>query len=437
MSTMNHGTTTARGTPSTAATPVQGKILPRPEPSRFSTAIAELRRINAHPLTSYYILVSVTCVLVALGVVMVLSASFVLALGTNQNVFSELFQQGFYALLGIGFMFFFSRLPIKTWKKLAGPIVVLGIIVQFLPFLPGIGTTINGSQSWIKLGSLTIQPSEFGKFALVLWLGMFLAAKEHKLNRPVELLPLLGICAFTVGPVLYGNDLGTGLMMMSLILGGLFVGGFPKRYFAIGLGGIMAIVAIMVFSSPNRMLRIKHLLGLGGADEAGIGGILGNQAQVNHALYAIATGGWSGVGLGASREKWGYLPAAESDYIFAIIGEELGVIGCIIVLILYLLFAYACIRLIVRSSNRLIQTTAAAVFSWVLAQAFVNMLVVTKILPVIGVPLPFISKGGSALIATCMAVGLLASFARREPGAPEVIAARRHARQLRRTQGKK
>ena len=194
----------------------------------------------------------------------------------------------------------------------------------------------------------------------------------------------------------------------------------PWRHFLGALAMIGAVVALMVVTSANRMARVRAMLT--GSDSAEMDP-LGQHWQSNHGLYALASGGWFGVGLGASREKWSWLPEAHNDFIFAIIGEELGLLGSVVVLLLFAALGYGLVRIIMRSRDRFVQTSTAAVFMWLVGQAAVNIGVVAGVLPVIGVPLPLVSYGGSALLATLIAIGMVLSFARAEEGAREAMRA--------------
>ncbi|HLQ80967.1 MAG TPA: FtsW/RodA/SpoVE family cell cycle protein, partial [Brachybacterium sp.] len=237
------------------------------------------------------------------------------------------------------------------------------------------------------------------------------------LHRPGHLLfPLVPGVVIALGMVMAGHDLGTMLIMAMLVAGAVWVAGTPRRWFLIaGIGGLLGIAGLTI-TSANRMARIGNWFhGICEGDSC---------YQADQGLMGLAEGGWWGVGLGESRQKWGRLPAAEDDYIFAIIGEELGLIGTLGVVMLFAVFALLMLRMITRLDDHFMQISVAGICAWLLGQAFVNMMVVTGLLPVIGVPLPFISSGGSALLASMTALGVLLSFARREPGASEAIGAR-------------
>jgi cell division protein FtsW len=216
--------------------------------------------------------------------------------------------------------------------------------------------------------------------------------------------------------VLGGGDLGTGLVLLAIIGGMLFVAGVPARMFLVAGGAAAGLAMTMALTSAYRMDRIhKWLVGCNDPDKC---------FQTIHGQYALADGGWWGVGLGASREKWSWLPAAHNDFIFAIIGEELGLPGTLVIIGLFGLLAFACYRLVLGTDDFFIRVATAGVLVWVVAQALINMGAVIGLLPVIGVPLPLVSSGGSALMATLFALGMLLSFARNEPACREALAAR-------------
>jgi cell division protein FtsW len=247
-----------------------------------------------------------------------------------------------------------------------------------------------------------------------------LTAKRHTLHRVAHaLVPfVVPVAAGAIGLVLAGHDLGTALVLMGIVAALLFAAGVPGRWFAAAGAMVALVAAVLVRGSDNRMSRITNWMSGDCTDPNGVCG------QSVHGLYALADGGWWGVGLGASREKSGWLPEAQNDFIFAIIGEELGLPGTLVVLALFALVATACFRLIVRSEDQFVRLASAGAKTWVILQAVINIGSVIGLLPVIGLPLPLVSAGGSALVTTLVAMGMLVSFARHEPGAAEVLATR-------------
>jgi cell division protein FtsW len=288
-----------------------------------------------------------------------------------------------------------------------------------LVFSP-LGVNVNGNRNWIAVGGLQVQPSEFAKIGLVLFGATVLAKKRRKLAEFMHaVVPL--ICpagGLLLLLVLMGHDLGTALVLLAILGGMLFASGVPTRMFAIAGGSAVVLAGAMVLTSGNRMGRISTWLAGACSDPNGTG------FQTCHGLYALADGGWWGVGLGASREKWQWLPEAHNDFIFSIIGEELGLPGTLIVMGLFALLALACYRLVARTDDFFIRIASAGVMVWILVQAIINIGSVIGALPVIGVPLPLVSAGGSALVTTLFGLGMLISFARNEPGCREALSTR-------------
>jgi cell division protein FtsW len=269
---------------------------------------------------------------------------------------------------------------------------------------------------------MRLQPSEALKLALVLWGAMVLARKRALLDRWMHaVVPVLfPVGAVALALVLAGRDLGTTLVLLMLLGALLFAAGAPARMFGSAAAAMAVAVGVLVVTSANRMGRIG--VWLSGCTD--VKDRLGTCLQPIHGKYALADGGWWGVGLGASREKWSYLPAAHNDFIFAIIGEELGLPGTFVVLALFLALGYGCYRLVARTDDLFVRIATAGAMAWLLGQALINVGAVIGLLPVIGVPLPLVSSGGSALIISLAVLGMLLSFARHEPGCREALAAR-------------
>lgn len=369
------------------------------------------------PALDFYGLIIVGALLVSVGLVMVLSSSSVGNISRGASGFDGFIRQGTFAVMGVVALVTAALLPPGFYRRAAWVLFAVGLALQCLVHVPGLGVEVYGNRNWIQIGSQRLQPSEFLKLALAVWLGALLATKRPLLTKPFHLfIPLAPGAGVALGLVMWGKDLGTVLVMGMLVAGAVWVAGVPRRWF-IAAGGLGLVgVLVLTITSGNRMARINNWIhGTCPGDSC---------LQSEQGLMGLAEGGWWGVGLGQSRQKWGRLPAAEDDYIFAIIGEELGLIGTLGVLLLFTALALIMLRMITRLDDHFMQITVAGISAWLLGQAFVNMMVVTGLLPVIGVPLPFISSGGSALLASMTALGLLISFARREPGAAEAIGAR-------------
>ena len=371
------------------------------------------------PLAPYYLILGAMIALVVIGLVMVLSSSSVESLRvTNMHSsYSYFIKQAMFAGLGIPLAWLASRLPVRFWQAASWPL--LAISAGLLLLVLFVGHSVNGNQNWIAIGGVTVQPSEAAKLAFLVWAATVLARKEQLLlTLSHVLVPVVPVAGALLALVLAGRDLGTAMIMMVIVFGVLFLAGAPLRVFGATGASAVLLVGVLVVTSPNRMGRITNWLGMGTADNSGL------NWQPLHGSYALATGGWWGVGLGASKETWFWLPEAHNDFIFAIIGEELGLPGTLAVLSLFALLGIGMLRLIAISEDLFVRVVTGGVLLWVVGQAIVNIGAVLGMLPVIGVPLPLVSSGGSALVMTLIALGLVLGFARRVPGAPEALTAR-------------
>ena len=371
------------------------------------------------PITTYYLLLGATGALVVIGLIMVFSASSVESLLADQASYAVFIRQFAFAVVGGLLAALASRLDLRWWKRLAFRVLVLsiGLLAAVIPF----GKMVNGNRNWLAIGPLQFQPSEFAKLALVLVGALIFANKSARMASTMHVvLPyLVPISTVVLALVLAGHDLGTGMVFLVIIAGVLAVAGASKRLFAIGglLGA--AGVAVMVYTSSNRMGRIADFF-----DPACQSDPNGMCGQSVHGMYALADGGWWGVGLGASKEKWEWLSEAHNDFIFAIIGEELGLPGTLMILALFAVLAWACYRLVSRTQDRFVRIAGTGIMAWLIGQAIINIGAVIGLFPVIGVPLPLVSAGGSSLVTTLLALGILLSFARSEPGCKALLDAR-------------
>ncbi|WP_209323741.1 putative lipid II flippase FtsW [Brevibacterium renqingii] len=372
-----------------------------------------LRRMLWRPprlLPGTTMLVAACLCLVGLGLLMVLSATSITSYdGSRASSFSVFARQAVFAVAGLTMMVLAALTPVRVWERCAWPLMGAGLLLLALPLVPGLGTTVNGSTNWLRIGGLQAQPSELFKPILAVWFAVALTRLTSQRYRPRTLLLTLSPVIVAAGLILIGGDLGTTLVLMLMGLAALFVSGVPKRYFVITFGVISVGVTLLVVSSPYRMARVRAMFAGDSQSEAEA---LGQHWQSNHGLFALASGGWTGVGLGASREKWFWLAEAHNDYIFAIVGEEIGLIGTLAVVALFGLIAVGLIRASLMSRNRRTKILGATVLAWIVGQALINMGVVTTLLPVIGVPLPLVSYGGSSLVATLTGVGIVLAFAR-------------------------
>ncbi len=383
------------------------------EAGQGSSARIHLGRVFKAESPSYFLLLGTTLFLVVFGLVMVLSSSSVDSYLENTGFFGTVLRQGGFALIGVPLLLVVSRLPLKFWQRVAWPMLVGSALMQCLVVFTPLGITVAGNTNWLSLGGIQFQPSEAIKLALVVWLGMILSQKKDRLDdwRHVY-IPVFGVGGGSVLLVMIGGDLGTVMIMAGILFGALFYAGVRLRMLAlpIGVGAILAV--LVAISSSNRMTRIMSFLGTG--CDAADGTISAACWQPLHGTWALANGGIFGVGLGNSKAKWSWLPAADNDYIFAIIGEELGLIGAIVVLCMFILLAFAFIRIMHSSQTLQARVSTAAVMVWVIGQALVNIGVVLGVFPVLGVPLPLVSAGGTALLSTLVAIGIVLSFARGE-----------------------
>ncbi|MDO5501528.1 MAG: putative peptidoglycan glycosyltransferase FtsW, partial [Propionibacteriaceae bacterium] len=350
-------------------------------------------------------------------------ASSVGSYADSGNSYGVFITQVVYAAVGIVLAFVASRIPIRWWKRLAWPAAFAALGLQALVFSPLGADSFQGNRNWIEIGGRTLQPSEFGKLGLVVFGAAILAAKRKVMHKVLHAsIPFVfPVGLVLVGLVMQGNDLGTAMILVAILIGMLWSAGLPGRWF-LGVGAVAAAgVGYLAAGSANRMKRIQLWLGdiCDGGPHADDGCF-----QKVHAEYALADGGWWGLGLGESREKWGLLPEPHNDFILAIIGEELGLPGTLSVLALFAVLAYACFRIVSQAEDPFTRLAASGVMIWFLSQALLNIGSVIGMLPIIGVPLPLISSGGSALIAALVGLGFLLALARSLPGASEALGGR-------------
>jgi len=369
------------------------------------------------PMTSCHLVLGAAGLLLTIGLVMVFSASSIEAALADQPAWAPGVQQVIWAAVGVGAMLVALRLPagfLRRWSPIALVAVFAMLLLVLVPF---IGVRLNGARQWFDLGFAHLQPSEVGKLVFALWGAHVLALRERYLTTTSLLVPVLPVFGVLSLLLIAEPDFGAVVSLGLVLVGLLWAGGMPLRWFGIFVASGATLVALMIWIAPYRMARITSFLDP--FSDPTDGGY-----QAIHGLYALATGGLWGVGLGNSAMKWNLLPHAESDYIFAIIGEELGFLGCLVVVTLYGVLAYAGFRIARRSADRFVQLASVAITVWLVGQAAMNMGYVVGLLPVTGVQLPLISAGGTSLVLTLFIVGLLARFARSEPAAIEAQRAR-------------
>ncbi|CAA9292489.1 MAG: Cell division protein FtsW [uncultured Friedmanniella sp.] len=385
----------------------------------LSETLGWLRSVLDRPLTSYHLVLGAVALLLIVGLMMVLSASSVSAYVKLDDSYYYVKRQAMFLAFGLVAAFVLAKMPLSTLRMLSWVAVGFAAVLLTLTYTP-LGITVNGNRNWLYLGSETfsIQPAEFAKLAMIVWGADVLARKQRLLDQPKHLLvPYLPVSGLLILLVVFQGDAGTAVVMAGIVAGVLWIVGAPLRVLAALTGlGALGVVALFV-SSPNRMRRLAAFLDptadLNGAND---------QSQAG--MYAIASGGWWGVGLGASRQKWGSLPEAHTDFIFAVLGEEFGLFGSLVVLAIFLVLGYAGIRIATRSDEPFARYASGGVTAWFMFQAIINLAVVLRLIPIAGVPLPLVSYGGSALVANLLAVGVLLACARREPAARALLGPR-------------
>lgn len=376
---------------------------------RVAAVLAPLDR----PLTSYYLILGTTGLLLAVGLVMVLSTSSASQLDSGGSPYSVFVKQLFGALAGLVIMWMLARLPPRLLRSIAYPLLLAAIagLILVLAF----GPDVAGVRRWIVVGGLQLQPSEFAKLAFLIW-GADLLARKESLGQLKDwrtlLIPLLPGAAVVGLLVILGDDLGTTFLLLVILLALLWVIGTPGRLFVGILGLVLFALVLLIKVAKYRSGRITGFLNP----------TLSNNWQLVQGKRAIGSGGLWGVGLGDSQQKWGWVPNDETDFIFAILGEELGLIGTGCVVLLYAGLAYAGLRVARRVTDPYMRLAAAGATAWIVVQALVNICAVIGLLPITGVPLPLISQGLSSVLATMAAIGMLLCFARSEPGAREALA---------------
>lgn len=375
----------------------------------------------SHPQASFYLVLVPTLLLLGLGAMMVLSASSVV--GHRQFGDSYYFvkrQLLFLAIGGLG-AWILSRMNVRRLRALGWLLLFAAFILQLLTYTPlGWGES-KGNVNWVQFGPsmFRIQPSEIAKLAIIVWGADVLARKQKLLAAPKHLLvPFIPVTVTLILLVVLQHDLGTAMIMGAIVVAMLwYVGASWKLLGGIAAGVGLAVVGL-VLTSSNRMDRILGFLNPG-HDQLGV------NLQPQRGIFALATGGWWGRGLGAGLQKWGSLAEAHTDYVLAVIGEELGLVGTLIVLSLFLVLGYAGFRIALRSDQAFTRYLAAGITVWFMIQALVNVMVVLRMIPVLGVPLPLLSYGGSNLLANLGALGMLLACARMEPGYQRGLARRR------------
>ncbi|QYJ04742.1 putative lipid II flippase FtsW [Nocardioides panacisoli] len=382
--------------------------------------MAAARAALDRPLTTYYLLLGATALLLTIGLIMVLSASSVWSYTQFDDSYVTVRRQLMWVALAIPCAWVASRLPIRTIRRLAYPAFAFSLVL--LAFTAVMGVAVSGNTNWLQLGPVRIQASEIAKLSLVIWAAHIYANKERRLHRLHHVVvPVVPGMLLATGLVVAGRDLGTALVFLGILAGMLWVVGAPARFFVVCLGAAGAAAGALAITNTERMARITTVLDPF-ADYHGTGW------QPAHGLYALASGGIFGEGIGASRQKWGQLPEAHTDFIFAVLGEELGLAGTLLVIGLFLVIAYGTLRVARQTEDSFVRFACFGVAIWLVGQMMINVGMVLALLPVIGIPLPLVSYGGSSLVPTLVGLGMVIGFARREPAAARALAQRRRTR---------
>ena len=369
------------------------------------------------PESSYYLILGSVAALTGLGLTMVLSASAVRALHESGNSFAIVGKQLFFLALSVPAAYAAMKLKPSLWGRLSNLALLLSFGFLLLPFIPGLGKTVNGNTNWITFAGFTLQPSEFAKFGLIIWCAAKLStydknfradgsdSTQHSIKFFWYLMP--GFIAMEL-LILKGHDVGTAVIMAMIFAGILFIAGLPYRLMAISSGAALAVLAALVVSSSNRRSRFAALLNPFAEQY-----YKGAGWQPAHSLMGLASGGLLGIGIGASKQKWGGLAEAHTDFIFSVIGEELGLIGTLIVVVLFALLLISIFKIALGAPTAFERYATAGIGCWISMQVAVNMGSVLSLIPVAGVTLPLVSYGGSSLLSVYIAMGFVLGVARR------------------------
>lgn len=359
----------------------------------------------------FYRLLGVTLFLVAFGLIMVLSASSIDSLKATNNSFTVFFRQFLFAGIGLVGMSVLSVLPTSFYRRRASTAFAIFLGLQALVLV--VGAEINGNRNWINLGWFSIQPSEFLKVALTLHLAVYLSTRKADFDIPATWWRGLVPPAVAIGLVLFGKDLGTAVIMIIMVVGLMLLAGMPSRIAAaLSIGLAVAIPIVLNIGSSSRVGRILAWMNPSAPDPNGY------NWQSEHGMWAIAAGGLFGQGLGSSKMKWSWIPEVENDFIFAIIAEEFGLVGAIVVVALFVFLAMSFVKIWQRTQDDFSRHVVSGIMIWIIFQALVNIAVVLRLLPVLGVPLPLISAGGSSLAATLGAIGIVLAIERENHAQP-------------------
>lgn len=374
----------------------------------------------------YYALMIATFGLLFIGVIMILSASTTVSYKQFNNQYIIFLRQLMFAGIGIIMMIAISFLPKVFFFKWAKVALWLSIILLGLVLIPSIGISVAGQRNWISLwGPFRLQPSEIAKLTLIVWGSVVLSKQvRSKVTTWQNLLvPVFPVGVIVSILVILQGDLGTALIIGPILLSLFYAIGAPLRLFT--WSTIFGLLAIFLLSIQEGYRIQRFLSWINPSAENQDAGW-----QVMHGKYALASGGWTGIGLGASKEKWGWLPAAHTDFIFAVVGEEIGLVGTVIVLIFIGTIAFVALSLARKTNDVFTKLIATSVAAWIVVQSIINIGAVLGLLPVTGVPLPLVSYGGSSLVFTMSAIGVLMAVLRAEPSVKADLKKRKSVRAI-------
>jgi cell division protein FtsW len=374
------------------------------------------------PMTSFHLIVAVAALLTTLGLIMVLSASGVRSYDDDGSAWTIFGRQLLWTVVGLIAFYLALRMPVRVMRRLAFPGFAFSMILLVLVLVPGIGKEANGSRGWFVVGGFSMQPSEVAKIAFAIWGAHLLAARRmERASLREMLIPLVPAAVVALALIVAQPDLGQTVSLGIILLALLWYAGLPLRVFVSSLIAVMGAAAVLAVSEGYRSDRVRSWLNPG-ADPQDSG------YQARQAKFALANGGVFGDGLGQGTAKWNYLPNAHNDFIFAIIGEELGFVGAAAMLALFGLFAYTGMRIARRSADPFLRLLTATATLWVMGQVFINVGYVIGLLPVTGLQLPLISAGGTSTATTLLIIGVIANAARHEPEAVATLRAGRDDR---------
>lgn len=415
----------SRGGDATGATAAEGGSA---ETASLSTAATPRTRFGAwlgRPMTSFHLIIAVTALLTTLGLIMVLSASGVYSYDFDGSPWAVFGRQVMWTVIGLIAFYAALRISVRTLRRLAFPGFAFTIVLLILVLIPGIGKVANGSRGWFVVSGFSMQPSELAKIAFAIWGAHLLAARRmERASLREMLIPLVPAAVIALALIVAQPDLGQTVSLSIILLGLLWYAGLPLRVFLSSLLAAVLAAAVLAVSAGYRSDRVQSWLDPA-ADSQGIG------YQSRQARFALANGGIFGDGLGQGTAKWNYLPNAHNDFIFAIIGEELGFVGAVGLLALFGLFAYTGMRIARRSADPFLRLLTATTTLWIVGQMFINVGYVVGLLPVTGLQLPLISAGGSSQATTLLMMGLITNAARHEPEAVAALRAGRDDRMTR------